>query len=867
MSVNTHTSLPSHLCLGLCASLALAGCGVATSPYPADLLDEGEAAAIDVARFPARAADDQIEIHFTRPGIEPGGGEDPEADDAVVELIEQAADSVDLCLYEFSRSNIVDAAVEAAQRGVTLRFAGDGDEEEDEGYERLADAGVELALRRPRDRIMHNKFAVIDGRWVVTGSMNFSENGVGRNNNNLLRIDSVDLAAIYAAEFEQMYQARLFGRRKQPLAHELPVEVGGRDIDVFFSPEDDVTTHLREVLASADHSVYFMVFSFTDAGISQDLQTLHEAGVEVLGIFDESQARSRYSAVSRLAKAHVPVFIDGNDNRTGFAGGKLHHKVMIVDAGTESDPLVVSGSFNWSVGANRYNDENLVVLRGADFVAPFVEELCEMLEVATPHPRLERRPPDPCTTLLTPVRINEVMANPAGADGPNEYVELVNTGVAPIELGGWTLGDAQRADRHLFGEGTLAAGDAIVVWSGADPDGGARLAATSGALGLANNLDEVVLRTRFGVVADRVAYRRAKSGVAFNRDPDGGAAGPLVLHSDLGGDASPGQRANGRPWTVTAGTPNPIINELLPNPAGTDRGHELVEVVNAGGAAADLSGWRLGDVAQGDRHVFADETILEPGEAVVVVDGAAGAAGIPGAVVASSGALSLNNSDERVTLYDADGLAVDWAGYPSSPDGKSLNRATDGDPLAEFVPHDEVGGAVGDSSPGTRADGSAWEAPAVSPQVFINEVFPNPPGRDSGQEMVELVNAGDGTAQLEGWTLGDAVEPARHTFGAGAELAPGAALVVFDRGDHDAVANASLASSRSLSLNNRGDLVTLLDGSGTVVDSVVYQDAPDGVSLNRAADGDPTAGLVPHTDVEGAVGSSSPGARATGAAW
>ena len=81
---------------------------------------------------------------------------------------------------------------------------------------------------------------------------------------------------------------------------------------------------------------------------------------------------------------------------------------------------------------------------------------------------------------------------------------------------------------------------------------------------------------------------------------------------------------------------------------------------------------------------------------------------IPGATVASSGSLSLNNTGDTVTLRAADGRVVDSVLYGRGREGVSFNRARDGLPGAELVLHREAESAGADSSPGTRADGTAW---------------------------------------------------------------------------------------------------------------------------------------------------------------
>jgi hypothetical protein len=44
----------------------------------------------------------------------------------------------------------------------------------------------------------------------------------------------------------------------------------------------------------------------------------------------------------------------------------MHHKFMLADVGTESDPLVLTGSHNWSTNATTRNDENTLIVHDAE---------------------------------------------------------------------------------------------------------------------------------------------------------------------------------------------------------------------------------------------------------------------------------------------------------------------------------------------------------------------------------------------------------------------------------------------------------------------------------------------------------------------
>lgn len=818
---------------------------------------------VSEARYPARAAEGLAEIHFTRPGVMPDMGEDPEIDDTIVAAIDAAEFSVDLALYEFGRPNIIEAALRAHQRGVMVRFVGDGDELHDAGYEALEMAGVELILRKPLDRIMHNKFAVIDARWVFTGSMNYSENGIMRNNNHTIRFDSADLATIYAAEFQQMHDEVLFGRKKEALGIGQSTTVGSTDVEIYFSPQDNPIGPLRRVMATADVRVFFMVFSYTHPDLAADMIALHQAGVEVVGVFDESQARGRYSVDEQLAAAGIPVYLDGNENASGFAGGKLHHKTMLIDVATDSEPTVISGSFNWSNAATDYNDENLVVLPGADFATPFLEEFCKVLEVATLHPAYVGEAVDPCATLLVSVRINEALANPEGTDTHREFVEIVNGGASPFDLEGWTLGDIQKADRHRFTDTVLAPGASIVVWDGPDPDNPEappRRVASSGALGLTNSAETLILRDAEGVIVDQVKWTNAPSGISFNRSPDGSAESAFVAHDSLSAlPATPGRRVDGSLWP---GEPLLVINEVYANPAGSDLGQEYIELVNQGTGVISLRGWTIEDLQQ-VRHTF-DALLLQPGEVAVIFDrGDHGQ--IDGAINSSTGALALNNDGDTITVRDAAGEVVTRVIYGRVDDGIALNRQTDGDPATPLVNHDTV--AMTPLSPGRRADGTFWVEPPPLLKLVINEILPDPVGADADAEYVEIVNVGEAEVNLAGYALGDAVSGDRHVFGGGETIAVGEAVVIYDGGEHPEVPGARIASSGSLSLNNTGDAVRLFRPDGSLMDEIVYDTSAEGVALNRAIDGDGFTSMVPHDGIAGAAGPTSPGLKIDGTPW
>jgi hypothetical protein len=97
------------------------------------------------------------------------------------------------------------------------------------------------------------------------------------------------------------------------------------------------------------------------------------------------------------------------------------------------------------------------------------------------------------------------------------------------------------------------------------------------------------------------------------------------------------------PRLVAAG--DVLIVAALPDPAGVDRGNELVTLLNTTAAAIDLTGWGLADAAGGRQ----DLTSTIAGGAV--------------AQVAVDGTIQLGNRGDAIILVDANGRSIDQVAY------------------------------------------------------------------------------------------------------------------------------------------------------------------------------------------------------------
>lgn len=285
---------------------------------------------------------------------------------ALLDVINQAVTQIDIALYGLNRQSVVDALINAHNRGVTVRVIGDDEAAVGEyasAYQALVTAGIPLVLDSS-GQIQHNKFLVVDSQTVWTGSTNFTDTGFTSNANNALLVTDAALANIYTLEFNEMWSGLFHGAKADNTPHLL--DYAGTKVESYFSPTDNVAFAVWDELANAEESVHFAMFFFTDNVLSDRLVNLAESGVAVQGLFDQLGEAGTGSDADSLCAAGAQIGVEG------FAG-KLHHKFAIIDA-YGSDPTVILGSYNWTDSGAYENDENTLIIHSAALAQDYLAE-------------------------------------------------------------------------------------------------------------------------------------------------------------------------------------------------------------------------------------------------------------------------------------------------------------------------------------------------------------------------------------------------------------------------------------------------------------------------------------------------------------
>ncbi|MEH2127907.1 DUF655 domain-containing protein [Nostoc sp.] len=262
--------------------------------------------------------------------------------------------------------------------------------------------------------LMHHKFVIVDNRLVIITSANFTLSDTSGdftnlsslgNANNLLQIDSPELASLFTEEFNIMWgdgpggqPDSRFGLQK-PIRLPKQITLGNTKITVHFSPTSPTQPWnnssnglIGKTLGSATKSIDMALFVFSEQPLANILEKRHQQSVQIRALIEPQFAYRPYSealdmmgvALSNKCKYEVDNHPWQNPITTVGVpvlpkGDLLHHKFGVIDSQT-----VITGSHNWSDAANNGNDETLVVMENPIVAAHYVREFARLYTKVKP---------------------------------------------------------------------------------------------------------------------------------------------------------------------------------------------------------------------------------------------------------------------------------------------------------------------------------------------------------------------------------------------------------------------------------------------------------------------------------------------------
>ncbi|MBI5209916.1 MAG: hypothetical protein HY927_08090 [Elusimicrobia bacterium] len=301
----------------------------------------------------------------------------------LIAAIDATRDTLDLALLEVMHRDLFEAVARARARGVKVRIVIDSMHvyPEKPGQHRsaeiqaLIDQGFDLGIVRGRDRfgLMHNKFAVLDGRLLWSGSANWSRAADTVHQENATYTADAHRIAGFQGVWQWMWDMGTpFGQppgkadgRVPPQDPRRPVRFHGEGLPAYaFAPGDAAEAWLIKAISLAGRSLDIAMFSCTSERIKEALLEARSRGVKIRLVFDKAQFRFL---------PPMMWFVDnGFDVRLaeGFRPGRsaMHHKFVIFDG-----ELLQNGSYNWTDGAKYNNFENVQFFDEPQLLAAYRE--------------------------------------------------------------------------------------------------------------------------------------------------------------------------------------------------------------------------------------------------------------------------------------------------------------------------------------------------------------------------------------------------------------------------------------------------------------------------------------------------------------
>jgi phosphatidylserine/phosphatidylglycerophosphate/cardiolipin synthase-like enzyme len=221
---------------------------------------------------------------------------------------------------------------------------------------------------RTGDGLMHNKFCIINNSFIITGSYNpthsFSLSADTTDYNTVITIESDALAKIYLRAHKQLHKKNKVSSSQNKILHNDFL------IEAYFCPQDDCQSQVLRIVNSANESIDFALFTFTDKEVSALLKTKHELNMSVSGIVESYQSKT-YNQYYPLKDAGLPILLESSPRLQ-------HTKLFVVD-----EKILIIGSYNPTIAATSINDENILTIHNKGIAQVYVRFIQEMMSISS----------------------------------------------------------------------------------------------------------------------------------------------------------------------------------------------------------------------------------------------------------------------------------------------------------------------------------------------------------------------------------------------------------------------------------------------------------------------------------------------------
>jgi phosphatidylserine/phosphatidylglycerophosphate/cardiolipin synthase-like enzyme len=125
----------------------------------------------------------------------------------IVKYIGMAKKTLYICVFNITNDDLAKAIISRHKAGVDVRIISDDECASNKGsdIQKLADEGIEVRTDSEPSYHMHDKFMVVDNKFVLTGSFNWTFQAGSHNQENVLVVDHPYYCEKYSSEFDNLW--------------------------------------------------------------------------------------------------------------------------------------------------------------------------------------------------------------------------------------------------------------------------------------------------------------------------------------------------------------------------------------------------------------------------------------------------------------------------------------------------------------------------------------------------------------------------------------------------------------------------------------------------------------------------------------
>jgi len=131
--------------------------------------------------------------------------------ESILKEMESTTSVLDLAIHEITSLDMAQALVKAKQRGVRVRVIADSKQAnmKTSKVTYLIQQGILVKVLGGKEKgVMNHRFAILDGKRVLTGSFDWSEASLKWNHENILILHESEGVATYQKEFDRLWREK-----------------------------------------------------------------------------------------------------------------------------------------------------------------------------------------------------------------------------------------------------------------------------------------------------------------------------------------------------------------------------------------------------------------------------------------------------------------------------------------------------------------------------------------------------------------------------------------------------------------------------------------------------------------------------------